>query len=51
MDLAAATPNGIGAGAARDIKIIHGVSSNAGPDGNITNLITGTTYVVDTDIE
>jgi len=51
MDLAAATPNGIGAAAARDVKIIHGVSSNAGPDGNITNLITGTTYVVDADVE
>ena len=50
-DLAATNPFGIGAAAARDIKIVHNVSSNVDTDANITNLITGTTYVYDTDIE
>jgi len=51
MDLVATNPRGIGAGGPRDIKIVHNVASNADVDGNITNLITGTQYVFDTDIE
>lgn len=45
------TPFGIGAGGLRDIKIVHNVSSNVNTDANITNLITGTNYIFDTDIE
>ena len=45
------TPFGIGALVARDIKIIHNVSSNVDTDVNITNLIALTDYVFDTDIE
>ena len=36
---------------ASNIKIIHGISSNADVNPNITNLITGTNYVYDTDVE
>jgi len=36
---------------ASDIKIIHGVSANADVNPNITNLITGTNYIFDTDVE
>jgi hypothetical protein len=42
---------GIGASLPANIKIVHNVASNANVDGNITNLITGTNYVFDTDIE
>ena len=45
------TPFGIGAAAARNVKIIHNAASNVNVDGNISNLITGTTYVFDTDVE
>jgi hypothetical protein len=51
MNLAATTEYGIGAAAARDVKIIHNVASNANTDGNITNQITGTNYVFDLDVE
>jgi len=45
------TPFGIGALIPRDIKITHNIASNVDVDGNITNLITGTQYIFDTDVE
>jgi len=45
------TSFGIDAAAAANVKITNNVASNADKGVNITNSITGTTYVYDTDVE
>jgi hypothetical protein len=45
------TPESISANIAKNIKVFNHVGTNANPNGNITNLITGTDITVDADYE
>jgi len=51
MDLGAGTPECVGSLVASNIKIFHSLGSNANANVNITNQITGTSLIVDTDFE